>query len=281
MKKLMILALGFLLIFAAGCSKEEVAEITSFEQIESLGKYETLERAQQQKIYEFIRSLSREEATEHLTAAFEDALKDHDEITLTSVEIYNQPLAVSGGERPIQDLYADLVLEFSYDDSIPYDDMENKISDWFHQEIEKVSDEDPVARFRLKEVIARFEDPELRREREFSSSKSSAGNKYFGMGPQQPEGEAKAMELVNGFIEGDRALALFGPVENDQLYIEIGIFVPSDDDENELPKLAEEIANALKTEKDAETYMKNQGFKTIKIVLSTSNLGDLEYEFEV
>ena len=281
MKKLMILALGFLLIFAAGCSKEEVAEITSFEQIESLGKYETLERAQQQKIYEFIRSLSREEATEHLTAAFEDALKDHDEITLTSVEIYNQPLAVSGGERPIQDLYADLVLEFSYDDSIPYDDMENKISDWFHQEIEKVSDEDPVARFRLKEVIARFEDPELRREREFSSSKSSAGNKYFGMGPQQPEGESKAMELVNGFIEGDRALALFGPVENDQLYIEIGIFVPSDDDENELPKLAEEIANALKTEKDAETYMKNQGFKTIKIVLSTSNLGDLEYEFEV
>lgn len=281
MKKLMILVLGFLLIFAAGCSKEEVAEITSFEQIESLGKYETLERAQQQKIYEFIRSLSREEATEHLTAAFEDALKDHDEITLTSVEIYNQPLAVSGGERPIQDLYADLVLEFSYDDSIPYDDMENKISDWFHQEIEKVSDEDPVARFRLKEVIARFEDPELRREREFSSSKSSAGNKYFGMGPDQPEGEAKAMELVNGFIEGDRALALFGPVENDQLYIEIGIFVPSDDDETELPKLAEEIANALKTEKDAETYMKNQGFKTIKIVLSTSNLGDLEYEFEV
>ena len=281
MKKLMILVLGFLLIFAAGCAKEEAAEITSFEQIESLGKYETLERAQQQKIYEFIRSLSREEATEHLTAAFEDALKDHDEITLTSVEIYNQPLAVSGGERPIQDLYADLVLEFSYDDSIPYDDMENKISDWFHQEIEKVSDEDPVARFRLKEVIARFEDPELRREREFSSSKSSAGNKYFGMGPQQPEGEAKAMELVNGFIEGDRALALFGPVENDQLYIEIGIFVPSDDDENELPKLAEEIANALKTEKDAETYMKNQGFKTIKIVLSTSNLGDLEYEFEV
>lgn len=281
MKKLMILVLGFLLIFAAGCSKEEAAEITSFEQIESLGKYETLERAQQQKIYEFIRSLSREEATEHLTAAFEDALKDHDEITLTSVEIYSEPLAVSGGERPVQDLYADLILEFSYDDSIPYDDMENKISDWFHQEIEKVSDEDPVARFRLKEVNARFEDPELRREREFTSGKSSAGNKYFGMGPQQPEGEAKAMELVNGFIEGDRALALFGPVENDQLYIEIGIFVPSDDDETELPKLAEEIANALKTEEDAETYMKNQGFKTIKIVLSTSNLGDLEYEFEV
>ena len=281
MKKLMILALGFLLIFAAGCSKEEVAEITSFEQIESLGKYETLERAQQQKIYEFIRSLSREEATEHLTAAFEDALKDHDEITLTSVEIYNQPLAVSGGERPIQDLYADLVVEFSYDDSIPYDDMENKISGWFDDEIVKVSGEDPVARFRLKEVNARFEDPELRREREFTSGKSSAGNKYFGMGPRQPEGEAKAMELVNGFIEGDRALALFGPVENHQLYIEIGIFVPSDDDETELPKLAEEIANALKTEKDAETYMKNQGFKTIKIVLSTSNLGDLEYEFEV
>ena len=281
MKKLMILALGFLLIFAAGCSKEEVAEITSFEQIESLGKYETLERAQQQKIYEFIRSLSREEATEHLTAAFEDALKDHDEITLTSVEIYSEPLAVSGGERPIQDLYADLVVEFSYDDSIPYDDMESKISGWFDDEIVKVSGEDPVARFRLKEVNARFEDPELRREREFTSGKSSAGNKYFGMGPQQPEGESKAMELVNGFIEGDRALSLFGPVENDQLYIEIGIFVPSDDDETELPKLAEEIANALKTEKDAETYMKNQGFKTIKIVLSTSNLGDLEYEFEV
>lgn len=281
MKKLMILALGFLLIFAAGCDKEEAAEITSFEQIESLGKYETLTRAQQQEIYEFIRSLSHEEAAEHLTAAFEEALKDHDEITLTSVEIYNQPLAVSGGERPIQDLYADLVVEFSYDDSIPYDDMENKISDWFNKEIKIVSMEDPVARFRLKEVNARFEDPELRREREFTSGKSSAGNKYFGMGPRQPEGEAKAMELVNGFIEGDRALALFGPVENDQLYIEIGIFVPSDDDETELPKLAEEIANALKTEKDAETYMKNQGFKTIKIVLSTSNLGDLEYEFEV
>lgn len=281
MKKLMILALGFLLIFAAGCGKEEAAEITSFEQIESLGKYETLERAQQQKIYEFIRSLSREEATEHLTSAFEEALKDHDEITLTSVEIYSEPLAVSGGERPIQDLYADLVVEFSYDDSIPYDDMESKISGWFDDEIVKVSGEDPVARFRLKEVNARFEDPELRREREFTSGKSSAGNKYFGMGPQQPEGEAKAMELVNGFIEGDRALSLFGPVENDQLYIEIGIFVPSDDDETELPKLAEEIANALKTEKDAETYMKNQGFKTIKIVLSTSNLGDLEYEFEV
>ena len=281
MKKLMILALGFLLIFAAGCSKEEAAEITSFEQIESLGKYETLERAQQQKIYEFIRSLSHEEATEHLTSAFEEALKDHDEITLTSVEIYSEPLAVSGGERPVQDLYADLVLEFSYDDSIPYDDMESKISGWFDDEIVKVSGEDPVARFRLKEANARFEDPELRREREFTSGKSSADNKYFGMGPQQPEGEAKAMELVNGFIEGDRALALFGPVENDQLYIEIGIFVPSDDDETELPKLAEEIANALKTEKDAETYMKNQGFKTIKIVLSTSNLGDLEYEFEV
>ncbi len=281
MKKLMILVLGFLLIFAAGCAKEEAAEITSFEQIESLGKYETLERAQQQKIYEFIRSLSREEATEHLTAAFEEALKDHEEITLTSVEIYSEPLAVSGGERPIQDLYADLVVEFSYDDSIPYDDMESKISGWFDDEIVKVSGEDPVARFRLKEVNARFEDPELRREREFTSGKSSAGNKYFGMGPQQPEGEAKAMELVNGFIEGDRALSLFGPVENDQLYIEIGIFVPSDDDETELPKLAEEIANALKTEKDAETYMKNQGFKTIKIVLSTSNLGDLEYEFEV
>ena len=281
MKKLMILALGFLLIFAAGCSKEEAAEITSFEQIESLGKYETLERAQQQKIYELIRSLSHEEATEHLTSAFEEALKDHDEITLTSVEIYSEPLAVSGGERPVQDLYADLVLEFSYDDSIPYDDMESKISGWFDDEIVKVSGEDPVARFRLKEANARFEDPELRREREFTSGKSSADNKYFGMGPQQPEGEAKAMELVNGFIEGDRALALFGPVENDQLYIEIGIFVPSDDDETELPKLAEEIANALKTEKDAETYMKNQGFKTIKIVLSTSNLGDLEYEFEV
>ena len=70
MKKLMILALGFLLIFAAGCGKEEAAEITSFEQIESLGKYETLERAQQQEIYEFIRSLSREEAAEHLTSAF-------------------------------------------------------------------------------------------------------------------------------------------------------------------------------------------------------------------
>ena len=281
MKKLMILALGFLFVFAAGCAKEEAAEITSFEQIESLGKYETLTRAQQQEIYEFIRSLSREEATEHLTAAFEEALKDHDEITLTSVEIYSEPLAVSGGERPIQDLYADLVVEFSYDDSIPYDDMESKISGWFDDEIVKVSGEDPVARFRLKEVNARFEDPELRREREFTSGKSSAGNKYFGMGPQQPEGEAKAMELVNGFIEGDRALALFGPVENDQLYIEIGIFVPSDDDETELPKLAEEIANALKTEKGAETYMKNQGFKTIKIVLSTSNLGDLEYEFEV
>ena len=231
MKKLMILVLGFLLIFAAGCGKEEAAEITSFEQIESLGKYETLERAQQQEIYEFIRSLSHEEAAEHLTSAFEEALKDHDEITLTSVEIYSEPLAVSGGKRPIQDLYADLVVEFSYDDSIPYDDMENKISDWFDDEIVKVSGEDPVARFRLKEVNARFEDPELRREREFTSGKSSAGNKYFGMGPQQPEGEAKAMELVNGFIEGDRALALFGPVENDQLYIEIGIFVPSDDDE--------------------------------------------------
>lgn len=281
MKKLMILALGFLLIFAAGCGKEEAAEITSFEQIESLGKYETLERVQQQEIYEFIRSLSHEEATKHLTAAFEEALKDHDEITLTSAEIYSEPLAVSGGERSIQDLYADLVLEFSYDDSIPYDDMESKISGWFDDEIVKVSGEDPVARFRLKEVNARFEDPELRREREFTSGKSSADNKYFGMGPEQPDGEAKAMELVNGFIEGDRALSLFGPVENDQLYIEIGIFVLSDDDETELPKLAEDIANALKTEKDAETYMKNQGFKTIKIVLSTSNLGDLEYEFEV
>lgn len=207
--------------------------------------------------------------------------------------MYKDTLYVADdGRKPLNNFFVELEILINSVPNLQGDEFVLTMNDMENKVFESMRSSDLVLLFYAGDTTTIFVDKNGTKKHERTSSVSMGGD-IPGVTLEQPKGEVEAMAVVKDALKKDgEEFTRLNPTENytrsvlkkfgvvsGELYIEILVRVPQDEDNKILPKLSDEIAAKLKEDEKAVEYMEKQGANEIKILVKSSLYGDLEHKY--
>lgn len=293
MFKKKLICLLFALLLLTGCSAgENESSYKSLDDVPDSKGYAELTLDKREEVCKFVYSREDEEIVEYIKKEYEEQMEKTEGIELKSINVYKDTLIVNeDGTKPLNNFVVELKAVVDMDNGLSEDDRYILAEEWREKAVDPVASDNEVALLTVKRTITTLIDEDTGKEYVNKASVNMSGD-IFGIKVKQPEGEKEAMEKIGEVIKKDceeytklnptetynrTRLDRFGVVDS-EIYAEVTVHVPRDDDETVLKKLGEDMAAAIKA---TENYVKKSDANAIRILIHSSLLGELEYVFEL
>lgn len=290
----------FALLLVGSCSNDvkistsnniEIPMITSFEQIPYSKEFNELPQEIKTVMAQYIYEQEADAFLNELEIRLQKAIRDND-FRIVSVEGSRDYLRIENGVKAPNVYTLNVTVEVNPDKNPDGTliGIKEKVDKWEKTEYSQACVDSVLYYIAVKEENIKYVNKITNGAYTDNTGISYSNFPKWSI-PEMGKGEKNAIKVVDEFISNNIKndnkeyfyidLERFGCKENGELYIEMSARTAGVDVDKKFSMFAENIANTLKTEKEASEYMEFGEFETIKIVITTPENGDLEYIFEV
>lgn len=277
MKKLLSLLLACMVLFAfAGCEKTEPTEAQQtsgssetqkteidYENLPAMDELRGMDQETKEDVCTYVLKMDYDTAAKQIEKVYREAVDKIDGLEFKSVEIVQDNLYMTNGERPLGNLFVTLNCTAPFDADQDQTEVDSQGQEWVSALLD-AENQDAVTSIRMRNITYNFENEEGTRSFNHSVEITVSGNSIFGIKAYVPENEQAAIDVTMEFIRGidkQGTIKKFGKNDDGVFYIQI----LSGNSYDDAQPLAEKLLSDLKADESAWSYIEEQDCSSMEI----------------